>query len=276
MRNLITFFRRFRVFLVFAFLQVIALSMYFTFLNYPNARFLTTASAIGSYFLEIRHAVTHHFSLEEANVRLQEENIRLRRQISESFIPIQSGIYKINDTLYSQQYTYLPATVINSTVTRRNNFLTINAGAYQGIKEGMGVFNKDGVVGTIFHVSAHYSLVRTLLTEQINLDVLLPNGAFGLLKWDGKSATIAQVSGIPNDIKIRKGDAVVARGSRMKIPRNYPIGKIISFEKINGSSRWHIDIRLAVDFRKITNVYIVKNLLKTEQKELEKQIKDER
>ena len=271
MRNLITFFQRFRVFLVFAFLQVVALSMYFSFLNYPNARFLTTTNGITSVFMEMRFSITQHFHLEQANMKLQEENIQLRRQLTMSFIPLQSGLYKIDDTLYSQQYTYLPAAVINSTFDKENNYLTINAGHYQGIKEGMGVFNEDGIVGIIFSVSDHYSLVKSLLTSKINLDVLLPNGSFGLLKWDGRDPTLAQVTGIANDIKIKKGDLVVSRGSKLRFPKNYPVGRIHSFNRVNGNSLWEINIKLAVDFRKITHVYIIKNLLDTEQEKLEQQ-----
>jgi rod shape-determining protein MreC len=48
MRNLIAFFKRFRIFLYFALLQGIALSTYFTYLSYPRSQYLTTASAVAA------------------------------------------------------------------------------------------------------------------------------------------------------------------------------------------------------------------------------------
>jgi rod shape-determining protein MreC len=200
----------------------------------------------------------------------------LRRQLLESYSALSPKKIHKTDTLNKQQYTYIPSTVINSTYDKRNNFLTLNGGFEQGIKEGMGVFNSQGVVGVIFKVSRHFSLVRTLLTEQINIDVLLPNGTFGILKWNGKDPTICQISGVPNDIRLHKGDKVVSNGGQNKFPRNYSIGTIDSYEKINGSPRWKINIKLSVDFRKITQVYIVQNLLGIEQQKLESKKNDEK
>ena len=220
--------------------------------------------------MRIRHSVTQHFSLEEANFKLQKENVALRRKIATNFISIQPGVYKMDDSLRQRQYLYIPATVINATCDKENNYLTINAGSLRGIKEGMGVINEDGVAGIVFHVSKHFALVKTLLTEKINLDILLPNGAFGLIKWDGRDPRLAQITGIANDIKIKKGDLVASRGSNARFPKGYPVGRIATFYKENGSPLWQINVRLSVDFRKVTHVYVIQNLLKKEQESIEK------
>ncbi|MBI3238331.1 MAG: hypothetical protein HYZ43_05740, partial [Flavobacteriia bacterium] len=57
MRNLIAFFQRFRIFLVFALLQVVALSMYFTYSDFPRIQMLTTAGTINAEILTIRNDV---------------------------------------------------------------------------------------------------------------------------------------------------------------------------------------------------------------------------
>ncbi len=56
MRNLIAFFKRFRIFIYFALLQGIALSTYFTYLSYPRSQYLTTASAVSGQLLIYRNA----------------------------------------------------------------------------------------------------------------------------------------------------------------------------------------------------------------------------
>jgi rod shape-determining protein MreC len=273
MRNLIAFFKRFRVFLVFAVLQGLALSTYFTYLNFPRAQYLTSASIVNGEILTIKNDVTKHFNLSYNNYKLQKENIALRKRLPQSFIPVQSNIFKIDDTLYHQQYEYIAATVINSTFDKRNNYFTLNIGSSQGIKRGMGVFSDKGIVGVIHNVSEHYSVVKSVLTEAINIDVMIESsGAFGLLKWDGANPKIGSISGISNDMKMKRWSKIVTRGGSGIFPRGLNVGIVSSFKPVEAKPLWDISFYYSEDYRKIQRVYVVKNLLKYEQKELEAQI----
>ena len=100
MRNLFAFFRRFRVFLVFILMQIFALTSYFSFLQYPRAQYLTTASAVAGKTLAMRNDLTKHFNLGKSNSALQRENKWLREQLPQSFQRLQYGLVKINDTLF--------------------------------------------------------------------------------------------------------------------------------------------------------------------------------
>jgi rod shape-determining protein MreC len=173
MRNLIAFFRRFQVFLLFIFLQFLALSNYFTSFTYPRIQYLSSIGALNAKLWTVQNDITKHFNLSKNNRYLQRENKWLREQLPQSCMQLGRGTVKIDDTLYAQQYSYLPAEVINSTFTRRNNYFTINVGQHQGITVGMGVISSRGIVGVIHAVSEHYSLVKTVLTENINIDVLI-------------------------------------------------------------------------------------------------------
>lgn len=264
MRNLLAFLKRFQIFLVFAALQIVALAIHFSYQSYPRARFMSTTGSISGKVMEVRHSITKHFQLSAANLRLQEENVDLRRQLPSSFIPLQSGMVKINDTLFRQQFDYVPATVLSSTFDKQNNFLTLNIGSFQGVEIGMGVFNGQGAIGHIFETSEHFSLVKTLLSDNANLDVFLPNGAFGLLKWDGKSSSEVYITGIANDIEVQIGDAVKTRGTRGLFPTGIIVGYVSGFNVIEGDPLWDLRVKLSVDFRKISDAYVIKNLHKEE------------
>ena len=173
MRKLFKFFKRFRDFLIFFVLQVFVLGLFFTSKNFHKARLFNTSSTIVGWFVEKKHNITKHFSLEEANERLAEENARLWAMMPESFYRLQSDIWYVNDTLKKQRYEYISAEVENSTTTKSNNFFTINRGSLNGIKEGMGVMTSEGVVGFIFSVSENMALVKTVLSENINIPVKL-------------------------------------------------------------------------------------------------------
>jgi len=273
MHNLLAFFRRFRIFLLFVLLQVFALSTYFTYLSFPRSQYLTSASIVSSRILETRNSFTKYWNLGKNNKALQAENIRLRKKIKGSYIKIQHEQVKIEDTLYHQQYEYIPSLVIHSSTNKRNNFFTINSGKFQGIKRGMGVFSDKGVIGVIHSTSNHYSVVKSVLTEHINIDVIIESsGAFGLLKWDARDARFGTITGISNDMKIKKGAKVVTRGGSTIFPRGLLVGYIKSLKSVEGKPLWDVTIRFSEDYRSIQNVYVIKNLLKEEQDKLEQTI----
>ena len=273
MRNFLAFIRRFRVLLVFALLQGIALSLYFTFVRFPRSQYLTTASYISGAILEVRNEITKHFNLSENNTWLQNENIRLMEQLPMSFIKIESGIVTINDTAYRQQYSYIPATVINSTHDKRNNYFTLNIGKQQGVQRGMGVFSSSGVVGVIHNTGNHFSVVKSCLTENINIDIIIEKtGQFGLLKWNGEDARRGTLYGVSNDTEVLKWSNVVTRGGGGIFPRGLNVGKVERTEVVEGKPLWDITILYSEDYTAIQRVYVIKNLLKEEQYELEKLI----
>lgn len=270
MRNLIAFLRRFQVFLIFALMQVFALYTYFTYMNFPRSQYLTSASRISGTFLSAKHELTKHFNLSKNNTDLQNENIHLREQLPISFQRLENGSVRINDTLFRQQYEYIPAIVINSTFTKANNYFTLNIGSKQGIKREMGVFSDKGIVGIVHNVSQHFCVVKSVLTESINIDVMIePIGLFGLLKWDGKYARRGQISGISNDQKIKRWSKVVTRGGSGIFPRGMMVGKVEKLTQVEGKPLWDVQVLFSEDYRKLQRVYVIKNLMREEQQKLE-------
>lgn len=257
-------------------LQCLALYLYFSFLSFPKTQILTSANIVTGKALEYRNDVTKLLNLSNSNLKLQRANVNLREKSIESLIQLKRNLVKIDDTTFHLQYQYIPATVINSTFSKRNNFFTINVGSIQGIKRDMGVFSDQGIVGVIHSVSAHFSTVKSVLTESINIDVMNEKtGAFGLLKWDGNHARYGQISGISNDMRMVKWSSFVTRGGAGMFPRGIPVGKVAKIGTVEGKPLWHITILFSEDYRKIQRVYVIKNLLKQEQEVLENKIPDD-
>jgi rod shape-determining protein MreC len=277
MRNLIAFLRRFQIFLIFALLQVISLSLYFSFYYYPRAQYLTTASAVGGKIWEVQYSITKHFNLNHTNEELQKSNALLMEQLPQSFVKIDNQTIKIEDTLYQQQYEYIPAELINSSVNNRNNYFTIKAGKIHGVERGLGVVSDNGVVGVIHQVSDHYSIVKSVLTENINISVIVESvGLYGLLKWDGVDARRGSIAGISNDQQIKKWSRVVTREGTGIFPKGLLVGKVEKLKQVEGEAFWDVSILFSEDYRKLQRVYVVKNLLSEEQKKIESLIpKDE-
>jgi rod shape-determining protein MreC len=137
----------------------------------------------------------------------------------------------------------------------------------------MGVFSPNGIVGIVHNISEHYSVVKSVLTEDINIDVMVEStGIPGLLKWNGLNAKIGSIASISNDLPVKKWAKVVTRGGSGIFPRGLPVGKIKDFKMVEGKPLWDVSIYYSEDYRKIQNVYVVKNLLLNEQKKIESSI----
>lgn len=270
MRNLIAFLKRFQIFLVFAVLQVIALSLYFSFFFYPRSQYLTTAATFNGKIWDMRNAVTRHLNLSHTNDELQKNNASLMEQLPYSFIRIDDRTVKINDTLYQQQYEYIPAEISNSTVEKRNNYFTIKAGTKRGVERGLGVISDNGVVGVVHYAGEHYSIVKSVLTENINISVIIESvGLYGLLKWDGVDPRRGSVSGISNDQQIKKWSKVITREGSGIFPKGLNVGKVETLKSVEGEAFWDVSILFSEDYRKLQKVYVVRNLFSEEQARIE-------
>lgn len=273
MRNLIAFFKRFQIFLVFVLLQIVALSAYIQYSEFARLQVFSSASKINGGLFAIRNSVTQHFNLENTNRKLEWENARLREKLKGSNYKIDRELIQIEDTNFHQQYLYVAASVINNTYDKRNNYMTIDIGSNHGIKKGLGVISSKGVVGIVHLVGEKYSVVKTILSKNINVDVSMRDGgAFGLLKWDGINPKICQVAGISNDISIKKFTKVITRGGSGIYPKGIPVGVITKRKSIEGKPLWDLQVRIAEDFRTIQHVYVIKNVMLDELRELEGKI----
>ena len=270
MRRLLLFLKKFRDFIIFFLLQLFVLSLFFNSKNYHKAKLMNSSSGVVGWFVEKKHNITKHFSLSEANDSLASENADLREMLPESFYKLQDRVYYVNDTLYEQQYNYIPAQVINSSNNKRDNYFTLNKGAKSGIQPDMGVISKDGIIGFVVDVSDHYSIVKTVLSEDINISVKLKkNNEHWLLKWNGKDNKIAQLNGVTIDIDIKEGDEIVTRGNKGMFPENQIVGKVKEIKSRDGKPTLDVSIELAVNFNAAYHVYVVKNILRNEQEKLE-------
>jgi rod shape-determining protein MreC len=270
MQQFIAFFRRFRVFLVFIGLQIFALSTYVQYLRFPQSQYLTSASYVAGKFYGVRYSIMKHFNLDNSNKNLQAENAILRKQTLNNLYQINRYKFHVADTVYEQQYDFISCLITNSNTSKINNYFTLDGGELQGIERGMGVFSQKGVIGVVHNTSEHYSVVKSVLTKDINIDVLvLPVGLYGFLKWDGKDPKRGTITGITNDLSIKKGSKVVTRGGAGIFPKGLLVGYVEKLVPVEGKPLWEVVIRFSEDYRRLDRVYVIKNLFIKEQLLLE-------
>lgn len=271
MRNLVVFFWRNYFFFLFLLLEVLCIYLIVQHNKFQRASFINSSNQVSASILSTSENIQHYFYLKSENERLAKENAELHSHDLLSFSVLVNGQYTVNDTIYKQKYTYTTAKVVNNSTNRRNNFLTLDKGSRQGIKNDMAVITANGVVGHTQDVSENFCTVMSLLNSKTTISVKLKkDGSFGPLNWDGESYQFATLNDIPTHVKLIKGDTVVTSQDSKMFPENIMIGTVESYYKESTKPFYTVKVMLSTDFKKLTHVYIVENKLRAEQDALEK------
>lgn len=288
MWRILRFLGRFGNFLLFLFLEVVALIVVIT-ANQPQREisqgiFLELSGSMA----ETRSAVTGYFGLIQENERVMGLNADLERRLQllqDSLNVLMNRVPKnLNymvppdsirrDTCALQEfvkrelpdslmplssYKFIPAMTINNTVDRTYNYITLNMGSNHGIKPDMGVISPDGIAGQIVKVSPNYSLAMSVLNAKYRPSAkLLRISNVGALRWEGEHADRVYLDYIPQTSQIKIGDTVVTSGYSSVFPPNYMIGTVVSANTDSQDGFFKIEVSLSTNFRALHNVFIVR------------------
>ncbi len=270
MRNFIQFLVKYHIFLFFLGLQVLCFWMIYQNNSFHNASFVNSSNKLVGGILTQKSNLSAYIELQRVNDELAAENEELRNRLTESFVNVNEHFVMINDTLRERKFRYKTAQVINSSINKQLNYLTINKGLKDGLAPEMGVINTNGLVGVVKNVSEHFSTVLPIINLAFTSTAELKRtGYFGLLKWDGKDHRYAVLNDVPGHVDVQVGDTVVTRGTSAIYPRGIPVAVVEEVSQKDGSNFHQIKLLLNNDYGKLRYVYVVDNLLKEEQQLLE-------
>ena len=270
MRNFFHFIIRNHFILLFLLLEIVSFYMVVNLNSYQRASWVSSSSKVsGGVYRNFNDAI-QYLKLKQINEELAKENSFLRSQLPTSFKDSKDYFSLVYDTLNKRQYTYRTAKVINNSVNKHFNYITLNKGANNGIVKEMGVISSKGVVGIVKDVSDHYSSVISILNTRLLISGKLKgSGFFGALAWDGEDYRYAWLNEIPIHAPVAVGDLVVTSGFSSIFPEGILIGSVDVVERDKGESFYRIKVKLSVDFKDLTFVEIISNNMRNEQINLE-------
>jgi rod shape-determining protein MreC len=272
MRSLLNFLLRFKTLILFLILEAVALVMISSSHNYHQTIAYGAARNITGFVAKRIDRGENYFRLKKINDELLFENLMLRRRLEQLSFSPSDAIVPVADSVASVTYTYLNARVINNSVNKQKNFITLDKGSKQGVVNGMGVASATGVAGIIVGVSRNFSVAMSLLNSDFRLSASLErNNYFGSLTWDGGNYRYARLSEIPHHVSIHEGDTVVTSGYSAIFPAGLMAGTLTG-EQVRGGDFISLNVLLSTDFKKLTNVYIIGNLKGEEQEQLEEEV----
>ncbi len=268
MKNLFQFLWRNNYTIFFVLLEVLSISLVIRNNNFQNTSAFNSSNYLTGSVMEAISNVNEYIGLKTTNRYLASENARLHTLLSGNRDRAATGT--------AGNFVYTPCKVINNSVYRQANYLTLDKGSLDGIRAEMGVISSQGVVGIVKNVSPHFSTVMSLLHKDASISARFrKNNYFGPLSWDGKDPSYATLRDIARHVKISAGDTIVTTSYSSIFPTDIPIGIVASYEAAPGENFYAVRVTLSTDFRNLDYVYVINNILQQEQQELEAQTEED-
>lgn len=250
---------------MFAFYVVVSCGLLFNRNPYQHHVFLTSAGTVAAGLHDVSSNITGYFSLRDINddlqrqtATLQQEVLTLREQVRRyRELEIQDSVRSIDSI---GKFNFVIATVINNSISRPYNYVTINKGSDDGLRPEMGVMDQNGVVGIVNVVSSHYARVISLLNPNFRLSCKLRGSdTFGSLVWDGRDPRTALLEELPKHTQFHRGDTIVTSGYSAVFPEGIPVGVIEGKARGADDNFFTLRIRLLTDFTALSTVKIITN-----------------
>lgn len=280
MQTILNFLIKHNHWFLFTLLEGISFVLIISFNNYQSAVMFTSANNVAGNIYSVITDIDSYFSLKSENTNLIEHNRILLEELEKR----QQELCMLRESSLLEEHPftrdnkdgfyYKTATIVNNTLNKVDNYITIDKGTNDGVHSEMGVFSDKGIVGIVYQSSANYSIVIPLLNAKSKVNCRVKgSNSFCALQWDGNDARYSYLVDLPRYTIFEKGDTVVTSGFSSIFPADIPVGRIHNLEESEDGLFYRAKVELFVDFSAVSNVFVVGNDGKEEQKQLEESIK---
>lgn len=274
MERIFLFIYQFRAFFTFLLLELFCAWLIIQNNQYQGAQFFNSANSFVGSINSFSQNTRDYFSLREVNTVLSEENAHLRKLLDQEtqYIVALPGQHKV-DSQVVNRFDFVSAKVINNSIDRYTNFITINKGKAEGIVPGMAVISPAGAIGKVKLTSNHFSVITSLLNTDLRVSAVLKRtGHFGTVQWDGVDPQAVALNFIPRHVEPVVGDTVITSGYSGVFPEGILIGVVSEVELSKEAPFFDLKVKLAQDFQRLSFVTVIRSNLLHELDSLEQHI----
>lgn len=274
MHNLVEFIKKNFHWFLFLMLEVASMVLLFRFNGYHGSVWFTSANIVSGKVYEATSYINQFFSLIGINEQLTQRNIVLEKQVqalSDKINHLTADTTIANKEMHNALAStkIINARVISNSIDKLDNFITLDKGAADGVRPDMGVVCGTGIVGIVYQVSQHYSIIIPVLSSHTRISCQIQKrGYFGYLTWDGKSPRHAYIDDIPRHAHFRLYDKIVTSGYSSVFPPGLMVGKVLHVYNSPDGLSYRLMIELSTDFSNLRNVCIIDDSTIREQLEV--------
>lgn len=273
------FIKKIHFVLAFVVLEAFALHYYANSTSYTKAKLITASNyVVGGIYSQLS-GIGSYFRLKRENAALNAELAALRNRLdgllpstARDSVLSPADSAALTDTAGRRKYEYYPAKVVNNSITRQENYITIDRGADDGMRPDMALVAEGGIAGYIVGCSDRFSVCLSVLNRNFRTSGKIKGGDyFGSVYWNGTSYRHLTLSEIPKYAQIHAGDTIVTTAHSSIFPPDLTIGTVESFE-LNNATYYDVKVRLHTDIAALNNVLAVRYLDADERGALEQSV----
>jgi len=255
--------------------------MLFKFNSYQGSVWFSSANVVVGKVYELEGMIGQFFSLTRINEELTLRNFYLERQVTQlrrlyGDLTQDTTVIERNELQFLNRYNLTSAKVVSNSLNRADNLITIDKGSLDGIRRDMGVACGNGIVGVVYLVSSHYSVVIPVLnvsSSRISCSIR-GRGYFGYLHWYGGDPAIGYLEDIPRHAHIKKGEWIETSGYSAIFPPGVLVGRVEAVYNSRDGLSYRLKVRLSTDFGNLRDVVVISDNSIVERTELEKTAQD--
>lgn len=245
-------------------LEVMCVVLLFSYNSYQCSVYLSTANAVSARLLRGQDKVTSYFGLAEKNRALVEQNALLQERI----LALESmSTQHLLDSLSKEEalqrvhrtgYRITPAQVVDKSINKTDNYITLDRGTADGVEPDMGVMGVDGIVGVVYKCTEHYSLVMPLLNSKSRVSCkVYGSGDIGYLQWTGGDSRNAMLHDLPRYADVAVGDTIVTSGNSSFFPEGLMVGIVNELYPSQDGLYVALKVELATQFVKLEHAFVL-------------------
>ena len=206
--------------------------------------------------------------LRELNVTLADEVNRLREARLENL-----RLRQLLGLKQGGEFGFVGANVIGKNLQLLRNTMTLDVGERSGVRTDMPVVTEQGLAGKIVATSGRFAVAQMLLNKDIRVSAKIERSRVdGIIRWDGGSTLGLQ--DVAKTLDVQAGDIVITSEYSSYFPRGIRIGTILSARGAEGSLFQSIEVRPAVDFSRLEEVFVITSVPDSERVALERRVRE--
>ena len=223
--------------------------------------FSTVKNSVGSFF----YALFHCLEFQRENEILNTQIDKLEQDIADTS-SLEAENQRLLELLDLKNAQGERQTVAAQVITREQSnwysMCTINKGTADGIQKNDAVIAVGGLVGYVSEAGINWAKVITIYDESCSVaSIISRTGDQGITEGNYALTQNGQVqmSFLPDDAAISKGDFVETSGMGGVYPSGILIGKVVDISKDSQNLSISAIVEPAVDFHRLREVLVITN-----------------
>ncbi|HTR99633.1 MAG TPA: rod shape-determining protein MreC [Bacteroidota bacterium] len=230
--------------------------------------------AVGSV-QDLLGVIPHYFDLRRENQVLREQNLSLADEVSRlrearlENVRLH-GMLRLKEDKHT---AVVAANVIGKNLALLRNTVTLDVGEANGVRVNMPIVTEDGLAGKVTAVSGAYAVAQILFNREIRVSAKIERSRVdGIIRWDG--GPLLTMADVAKTLDVRTGDVVITSEYSTFFPAGIRIGLVTAAHRSEGSLFQTVEVRPAVDFTRLEEVFVLTATPDSERVALERRARE--